>query len=56
MEELGANYFIDYQSSPDLVEEVKALTKGGPNAVIVVSAATEPFDQAIQVRSPIIEF
>lgn len=49
IEELDVDYFIDYKSSPDLVDEIKTLTKGGPSAVIVVSAATKPFDQAIQV-------
>ncbi|RAK90491.1 pyruvate decarboxylase [Aspergillus costaricaensis CBS 115574] len=47
VEKLGADYFVDYKSSSDLIEEIKEVTQGGPNAVIVVSSTTKPFDDAI---------
>ena len=50
VEKLGADYFVDYKSSSDLIEEIKEVTQGGPNAVIVVSSTTKPFDDAIHVR------
>jgi NADPH:quinone reductase-like Zn-dependent oxidoreductase len=47
---LGVDCFVDYKASPSLIEEVKEITQGGPNAVIVVSSTTKPFDEAIHVR------
>ena len=45
----GVEFFVDYIASTDVVAEVKSLTKGGPHAVIVVAAAEEPLQLAIQV-------
>ncbi|KAL3264698.1 hypothetical protein ABHI18_000534 [Aspergillus niger] len=49
---LGVDCFVDYKASPSLIEEVKEITQGGPNAVIVVSSTTKPFDEAIHYVRP----
>ncbi|OKO94680.1 Alcohol dehydrogenase 1 [Penicillium subrubescens] len=48
---LGANYYIDYKS-PDVVNEVKSTTDGGPHAAVIVSSVEEPFHQALQYIRP----
>lgn len=50
LEELGVDYFVDYHESEDLVKEVKALTNGGPHAVIVTSASDTLLHSALQVK------
>ncbi|GAT22919.1 threonine aldolase [Aspergillus luchuensis] len=49
--DLGADYFVDYKS-PDVAEEVKRLTGGGPHAAMIVSSVEEPFHQATQYIRP----
>lgn len=51
---LGAGTFVDFQSSKDIVAEVKAATADGlgPHAVLLVAVQEKPFQQATQyVRS-----
>lgn len=51
---LGAETFVDFQKSPNLVAEVQAATADGlgPHAVILVAVQEKPFQQATQyVRS-----
>lgn len=49
LEELGVDYFVDYLASEDIVQEVRALTDGGPHAVIVVSTSETLLHSACQV-------
>ncbi|GLA06240.1 hypothetical protein AnigIFM60653_006766 [Aspergillus niger] len=49
--DLGADYFVDYKS-PDVVEEVKRVTGGGPHAAMIVSSVEELFHQATQYIRP----
>ncbi|RAH54667.1 hypothetical protein BO85DRAFT_95637 [Aspergillus piperis CBS 112811] len=49
--DLGADYFVDYKS-PDVAEEVKRVTGGGPHAAMIVSSVEEPFHQATQYIRP----
>jgi len=48
MKELGADYFVDFATSKDVVKDVQNATedKLGPHAVIVVAANEKPFQQA----------
>jgi propanol-preferring alcohol dehydrogenase len=48
---LGAKHFIDFQTSKDLVEDVKAATDDGlgPHAVLLVAVSEKPFQQAAEV-------
>ena len=48
LDDLGADYFVDYES-PYVAEEVEKHTHGGPHAAIIVSSVEEPFQQALQV-------
>lgn len=49
-EKLGASTFVDFQSSKDLVAEVKAASSDrlGPHAVLLVAVHEKPFQQATQ--------
>lgn len=51
VEKLGANAYVDFQSSKNLVAEVKSHTEDGlgPHAVIVLAASEKPFQQAAAV-------
>ncbi|CCH45865.1 Alcohol dehydrogenase [Wickerhamomyces ciferrii] len=49
---LGAEFYVDYQSSPDLIEEIQSKTKGGPHGVINVSVSDKAISQSTKfVRS-----
>lgn len=49
---LGAEEFVDFKTSKDVVEEIKAKTKGGPHGVINVSVSDAAITQSTQfVRS-----
>jgi alcohol dehydrogenase, propanol-preferring len=53
---LGAKQFIDFQTSKNLVADVKAATGDGlgPHAVLLVAVSEKPFQQAAEVcRSPL---
>ena len=52
--DLGADYFVDYKS-PNVAEEAKRVTGGGPHAAIIVSSVEEPFHQTTQVSRPLSE-
>ncbi|CAE6353974.1 unnamed protein product [Rhizoctonia solani] len=50
---LGAESFVDFKSSPDVIEEIKKVTDGlGPHAAIVASASSVGYDQALQYLRP----
>ena len=50
-EELGAEAFVDFGSSQNLVKDVQAATKDGlgPHAVLLVAVNEKPFQQAAEV-------
>ena len=50
-QELGAESFVDFASSPNVVEDVQAATKDGlgPHAVLLVAVTEKPFQQAAEV-------
>jgi len=53
-QKLGANAFVDFSTSSNLVKDVKAATKDGlgPHAVILLAVSEKPFQQATEyVRS-----
>jgi alcohol dehydrogenase, propanol-preferring len=53
---LGAKQFIDFQTSKNLVADVKVATGDGlgPHAVLLVAVNEKPFQQAAEVcRSPL---
>ncbi|ESZ90110.1 alcohol dehydrogenase [Sclerotinia borealis F-4128] len=53
-EELGAQHYVDFMSSKNLVNDVKACTRDGlgPHAVILVAANEKPFQQAAEYVRP----
>ncbi|KKK20254.1 hypothetical protein ARAM_004109 [Aspergillus rambellii] len=52
MESLGADLFIDYSTSSDLVSEVIEASSGGPHAALVLSPFDKPYNLAIQYVRP----
>jgi len=46
---LGAEAFVDFQSSKDVIVEVKKITNGGPHAVIVMAASAKPYEDALKM-------
>lgn len=47
--ELGAEAFVNFETSKDVVKEVKDITNGGPQASIVVAASPSPFEDALRM-------
>jgi propanol-preferring alcohol dehydrogenase len=54
LEELGADTYIDFQKSRDVVNDVKKATADGlgPHGVILVSTSPKPFEQASEYVRP----
>lgn len=54
LEQLGAESFVDFSTSKDLVKDVKAATEDGlgPHAVILVAVTEKPFQQAAEYVRP----
>ncbi|KAK9461034.1 chaperonin 10-like protein [Lipomyces oligophaga] len=50
--ELGAEIFVDFAKTPDIVSEIIKLTNGGPHAVVNVAAAEKPFSLSCQYVRP----
>jgi propanol-preferring alcohol dehydrogenase len=50
--QLGAQHFVDFTKSKNVVSDVKAATPDGlgPHAVILVAVNEKPFQQAAEVR------
>ena len=50
-QELGAESFVDFASSQNVVKDVQAATKDrlGPHAVLLVAVTEKPFQQAAEV-------
>ena len=46
---LGAESFIDFKTSSDVIEDVRKLTDGGPHAVIVIAASAKPYQDALKM-------
>ncbi|KAG9088461.1 alcohol dehydrogenase, partial [Ceratobasidium sp. UAMH 11750] len=52
-EKLGAEAFVDFKTSGNLIEEIKKVADGlGPHAAIVASASSVGYDQALQYLRP----
>lgn len=53
LKELGAETFVDFMSSKNVVKDVQAATEDGlgPHAVILVAVNEKPFQQAAEVCS-----
>ena len=51
---LGGDSFVDFQTSKNLVAEVKAATRDGlgPHAAILVAVSEKPFEQAAEYVRP----
>ena len=51
LEQLGAEAFVDFTTSKNVVKDVQAQTEDGlgPHAVILVAANERPFQQAAEV-------
>jgi alcohol dehydrogenase, propanol-preferring len=51
-EQLGAQAFVDFATSKNVVKDVQAATEDGlgPHAVILVAVNEKPFQQAAEVR------
>jgi len=48
-EKLGAEAFVDFKTSKNLIEEIKAVADGlGPHAAIVANPSSAGYDQALQ--------
>lgn len=43
---IGASKYIDFQTTPDIVQEVISTTNGGANSVVVTAANPKAFSQA----------
>lgn len=54
LEQLGAEHFIDFAKSKNVVKDVQAATHDGlgPHAVILVAVAEKPFQQAAEYVRP----
>lgn len=54
LEELGANSFVDFATSKNVVKDVQAATEDGlgPHAVILVAVNEKPFQQAAEYVRP----
>jgi len=54
LEQLGAQHFVDFQSSKNLVAEVQKATEDGlgPHAVLLVAVNEKPFQQATEYVRP----
>jgi len=46
---LGAEAFVDFKTSKDVITEVKEITDGGPHAVIVMAASAKPYEDALKM-------
>jgi alcohol dehydrogenase, propanol-preferring len=46
---LGAESFIDFKTSSDVIGDIKKLTNGGPHAVIVIAASAKPYEDALKM-------
>lgn len=46
---LGAEAFVDFKTTDDVIGKVKKLTNGGPHAAIVVAASAKPYEDALKM-------
>ena len=49
VKDLGAEAFVDFKTSKDVIAEVKKLTDGGPHASIVIAASPGPYEDALKM-------
>lgn len=46
---LGAEVFVDFKTSPNVIEQVKKITDGGPHAAIIIAASAKPYEDALKM-------
>jgi len=46
---LGAEKFVDFKTSPNVIHEVKDVTNGGPHASIIMAASAKPYEDALKM-------
>lgn len=46
---LGAEGFVDFKTSSNVIEEVKKITDGGPHAAIIIAASAKPYEDALKM-------
>ena len=46
---LGAEQFVDFKTSSNVIEEVKKLTDGGPHAAVIIAASAKPYEDALKM-------
>jgi alcohol dehydrogenase, propanol-preferring len=46
---LGAEKFVDFKTSPNVIQEVKEATDGGPHGVIIMAASAKPYEDALKM-------
>jgi len=46
---LGADAFVDFKTSKNVIDEVKSITNGGPHAAIIVAASAKPYEDALKM-------
>jgi propanol-preferring alcohol dehydrogenase len=46
---LGASDYIDFTTTPNLVQKVLGITNGGANAVVVTAGSVKAFSQAVDM-------
>ena len=46
---LGAEAFVDFKTSKDVINGIKDITNGGAQAAIVVAASAKPFEDAVKM-------
>ena len=46
---LGAEEFVDFNKSDDVIALVKRITGGGPHAAIVIAASPKPYEDALKM-------
>lgn len=49
VQKLGAEEFVDFNKSDDVIGIVRKITDGGPHAVIVIAASPKPYDEALKM-------
>ncbi|KAF7794778.1 hypothetical protein EIP86_005916 [Pleurotus ostreatoroseus] len=49
---LGAERWIDFRESKDIVADIQSITNGGPHAAVVTAATSEAYRQAVDYLRP----
>ena len=46
---LGAEVFVDFRKSNDVIDDIRKITEGGPHAVLIIAASPKPYQDAIKM-------